>query len=133
MEQPVLDGGAISRTVSCPSSCLYGSSVKKINGEGQVKIRGHWLERLTDDDYRKAEEFVRVMKILYTSTLCISDERSPTLGQILPILGKLQRHFTVTDEDSSFTQAIKEKIWGDLSQRYQVCSAIIFRNMYTHI
>lgn len=96
------------------------------------------LERLTDDDYRKAEEFVRVMKILYTSTLCISAERSPTLGQILPILGKLQHHFTVTDEDSSFTQAIKEKIWGDLSQRYQVCSTIIqdcslFRNMYTQI
>ncbi|KAM8762179.1 zinc finger BED domain-containing protein 4-like isoform 2-T2 [Acanthopagrus schlegelii] len=77
------------------------------------------LERVTDDDYRKAEEFVRVMKILYTSTLCISAERSPTLGQILPILGKLQHHFTVTDGDSSFTQAIKEKIWGDLAQRYQ--------------
>ncbi|KAM8762180.1 E3 SUMO-protein ligase ZBED1-like isoform 3-T3 [Acanthopagrus schlegelii] len=46
-------------------------------------------------------------------------DRSPTLGQILPILGKLQHHFTVTDGDSSFTQAIKEKIWGDLAQRYQ--------------
>lgn len=52
------------------------------------------LERVTDDDYRKAEEFVRVMKIVYTSTLYISAERSPTLGQILPILGKLQHHFT---------------------------------------
>ncbi|XP_074523920.1 zinc finger BED domain-containing protein 4-like [Halichoeres trimaculatus] len=77
------------------------------------------LERLSDDDYRRAEEFVRVMKILYTSTICISAERSPTLGQILPILGKLQHHFTVTAEDSSFTQTIKDKIWGDLSQRYQ--------------
>lgn len=79
------------------------------------------LERLSDEDFRKAEQFVRVMKILYTSTVCISAERSPTLGQILPILGKLQHHFAVTDDDSSFTQAIKEKIWGDLSKRYQVC------------
>lgn len=77
------------------------------------------LERLSDDDYRKAEQFIRVMKILCTSTICISAERSPTLGQILPILGKLQHHFTVTDEDSSFTQTIKDKIWGDLSKRYQ--------------
>ncbi|XP_015248262.1 PREDICTED: zinc finger BED domain-containing protein 1-like [Cyprinodon variegatus] len=77
------------------------------------------LERLSNEDFRKAEQFVRVMKILYTSTICISAERSPTLGQILPILGKLQHHFAVTDEDSSFTQAIKEKIWGDLSKRYQ--------------
>ncbi|XP_037539225.1 zinc finger BED domain-containing protein 4-like [Nematolebias whitei] len=77
------------------------------------------LERLSDDDYRKAEQFVRVMKMLYSSTICVSAEKSPTLGQILPILGKLQLHFTVTDEDSSFTQTIKDKIWGDLSKRYQ--------------
>ncbi|XP_034538951.1 zinc finger BED domain-containing protein 1-like [Notolabrus celidotus] len=77
------------------------------------------LERLSDEDYRKAEQFVGVMKILYTSTICISSERSPTLGQILPILGKLQHHFTVTDEDSSFIQSIKETIWDNLSKRYQ--------------
>ncbi|KAK7128468.1 hypothetical protein R3I94_016894 [Phoxinus phoxinus] len=77
------------------------------------------LERVTDDDFRKAEEFVKVMKLLYTSTLCMSAERIPTLGQILPILGKLEHHFTVSAEDSTFTQCIKEKIWGDLSKRYQ--------------
>lgn len=74
------------------------------------------LERISDEDFRRAEEFVEVMKILYTSTICISSERSPTLGQILPILGKLQQHFTVTAEDSSFTHTIKDKIWGDLSK-----------------
>ncbi|XP_063067164.1 zinc finger BED domain-containing protein 4-like [Engraulis encrasicolus] len=77
------------------------------------------LERMSADDLAKAEQFVRVMRVLYTSTICISAEKSPTLGQILPILGKLQHHFTVTAQDSAFTQAIKEKIWGDLSQRYQ--------------
>ncbi|CAM4425074.1 unnamed protein product [Leuciscus chuanchicus] len=77
------------------------------------------LERVTDDDFRKAE-FVKVMKLpLCTSTLCMSAERIPTLGQILPILGKLEHHFTISAEDSTFTQCIKEKIWGDLSKRYQ--------------
>ncbi|XP_048012168.1 E3 SUMO-protein ligase ZBED1-like [Megalobrama amblycephala] len=80
------------------------------------------LQRVSDDDFRKAEEFVKVLKILYTSTLCVSAERSPTLGQILPILDKLQHHFTVTDVDSSFTKTIKNTIWNDLSKRYQVDS-----------
>ncbi|XP_063049785.1 zinc finger BED domain-containing protein 4-like [Engraulis encrasicolus] len=83
------------------------------------------LERMSADDLAKAEQFVRVMRVLYTSTICISAEKSPTLGQILPILGKLQHHFTVTAQDSAFTQAIKEKIWGDLSQRYQGCHMIV--------
>ncbi|CAM4570071.1 unnamed protein product [Leuciscus chuanchicus] len=41
---------------------------------------------------------------------------------ILPILDKLQHHFTINDEDSSFTKTIKNTIWNDLSQRYQVDS-----------
>lgn len=84
------------------------------------------LQRVSDDDFRKAEEFEKVLKILYTSTLCISAERSPTLGQILPILDKLHHHFTVNDVDSSFTKTIKNTIWNDLSKRYQVCSVIPF-------
>lgn len=92
---------------------------------------------MSADDLAKAEQFVRVMRVLYTSTICISAEKSPTLGQILPILGKLQHHFTVTAQDSAFTQAIKEKIWGDLSQRYQVGSSImqdsgLYRKLYIH-
>ncbi|KAG7282285.1 hypothetical protein CRUP_024253, partial [Coryphaenoides rupestris] len=67
------------------------------------------LQRLTDDDFRKAEEFVAVMRLLYTSTLAISSEKSPTCGQILPILGKLEVHFKVTEEDTIFTTAVKEK------------------------
>lgn len=70
-------------------------------------------------------QFVKSMRILYTSIICISSEMSPSLSQILPILGKLQQHFTVTDEDSSFTQTIEERLWYDLSKRYQVCSIIL--------
>lgn len=31
---------------------------------------------------------VKVMKILYNSTICISAEKNPAVGQILPILRK---------------------------------------------
>ena len=65
------------------------------------------------------------MRLLYTSTLCVSSERSPTCGQILPILNKLEVHFKVAEEDTAFTSAVKEKVWGDLKKRYQVFSISI--------
>ncbi|CAM4307043.1 unnamed protein product [Leuciscus chuanchicus] len=77
------------------------------------------LDRLKDEDFHKAEEFVQLMRILYTSTLCVSCEKNATCGQILPILQKLEEHFTVKDEDTMFVASIKEKVWENLSQRYQ--------------
>ncbi|CAM4335323.1 unnamed protein product [Leuciscus chuanchicus] len=61
----------------------------------------------------------------YFTLLCISAEKSPMLGQILPILDKLQHHFTVNDEDSSFTNTIKNTIWNDLSKRYQIIQGLV--------
>ncbi|XP_045930909.1 uncharacterized protein LOC123986603 isoform X1 [Micropterus dolomieu] len=77
------------------------------------------LETLTDDDHRKAEEFIRIMKPLYTSSLCVSADKSPTCSQIFPILKKLEAHFETRDEDSLFTATLKEKVWGDLSTCYK--------------
>ncbi|KAK7904323.1 hypothetical protein WMY93_016930 [Mugilogobius chulae] len=74
--------------------------------------------RLKDEDFHKAEDFIHVMKVLYTSTLCLSGENVATSGQILPILQKLEEHFTVSDEDTVFVTSIKEKVWGNLLQRY---------------
>ncbi|XP_034045937.1 zinc finger BED domain-containing protein 4-like isoform X2 [Thalassophryne amazonica] len=76
------------------------------------------LERVSDDDISKCEDFVDTMKVLYTSTLAVSSDKNATAGQILPILDKLRAKFEVTDEDSAFRRAIKEKVWGDLSCRY---------------
>ena len=78
------------------------------------------MEKLQSDDFKKAEEFVQLMRVLYTSTLCVSSEKSPTIGQILPILKKLERHYCINAGDSAFARNIKEKIWTDLSARYQV-------------
>ncbi|ROL42279.1 Vomeronasal type-2 receptor 1 [Anabarilius grahami] len=77
------------------------------------------LGQLKDEDFHKAEEFVQLMRILYTSTLCVSCEKNATCGQILPILQKLEDHLTVKDEDTIFVASIKEKVWENLSQRYQ--------------
>nr|XP_029519937.1 uncharacterized protein LOC115131956 isoform X3 [Oncorhynchus nerka] len=53
------------------------------------------LDRLKDEDFHKAEEFVQLMGILYTSTLCVSCDKNATCGQLIPILHKLEEHFTV--------------------------------------
>lgn len=82
------------------------------------------LETLTEDDHRKAEEFIRIMKPLYTSSLCVSADKSPTCSQIFPILKKLEAHFETQDEDTLFTTTLKGKIWGDLSTYYKVCTIV---------
>ena len=72
------------------------------------------------EDFRKAKEFMELMSVLHTSTLCVSREKSPTCGQIIPILKKLECHYAVQAEDSAFARNIKEKTRTDLSTRYQV-------------
>ncbi|KAJ8014398.1 hypothetical protein DPEC_G00039810 [Dallia pectoralis] len=77
------------------------------------------LARMSNEDLRKAEEFVLLMRMHYTSTIAVSSEKSPTCGQILPILQKLRKHYTVQADDSAFARSLKENIWNDLSKRYQ--------------
>ena len=78
------------------------------------------LARLTEEDFRKAEDFINLMKVLYTSTLCVSSEKIPTSGQILPILKKLEAHLSVQDGDTVFVSNLKKQVWSNLSKRYQV-------------
>ncbi|XP_030263766.1 zinc finger BED domain-containing protein 1-like [Sparus aurata] len=77
------------------------------------------LARLTEEDFKKAEDFINLMKVLYTSTLCVSSEKSPTCGQILPILKKLEAHLAVKDGDTVFVSNLKKQVLANLSKRYQ--------------
>ncbi|XP_035772129.1 zinc finger BED domain-containing protein RICESLEEPER 2-like [Neolamprologus brichardi] len=77
------------------------------------------LAKMSNDDLRKAKEFVVLMRKHYTSTLAVSSDKSPTCGEILPILQKLQVNYTLQEDDSAFTRSIKENSWKDLSKRYQ--------------
>lgn len=78
------------------------------------------LEMLTENEYQEAGEFIRILKPLYTSSLCVSAEKSPTCSQIFPILKKLEAHFETQHEDTPFTNMLKRTIWGDLSTHYKV-------------
>lgn len=82
----------------------------------------HRLERLTESHFEKVKEFMKCIKVLYASTLCVSSDKSPTCSQIIPILTKLEAHYSTSDDDNVFVAAIKEKVWGDLEKRYQVLS-----------
>lgn len=82
----------------------------------------HLKLSLSHDDRQKAVEFIRTMKPLYTSSLCVSADKSPTCSQIFPILKKLEAHFQTQDEDSELAATLKEKVWADLSTCYKVCS-----------
>jgi len=141
VELPFLDGGEIFRAVPDHPGSITLPTTQEANGERELidkKISCETmssnslflflssyflfcprLERLTDDNFQKAEDFVKIMKLLYTSILCVSSEKSPTCGQILLILTKLEAHFTVT----VYNSALKEKVWGDLE--YQVFSIFI--------
>lgn len=77
------------------------------------------VEKLTDADLKKSEEFVDCMKILYTCTLAISCDKVPTVGQILPTWKRLEKSFTVQEDDSEFTRMVKSVIWRDMQKRYQ--------------
>lgn len=83
------------------------------------------LDKMGNEDLRKAEEFVLLMRKHYISTLAVSSDKNPTCGEILPILQKLQQHYTVQEDDSVFTGSIKENIWKDLSTCYQVQLMVI--------
>ena len=60
------------------------------------------LERLTDEDLKKCEEFSAVMEVLYKCTNGMSTSKYPTAGQAIPILQKLEQNFTVGDDDTEF-------------------------------
>ena len=53
-------------------------------------------------------------------TLCVLSEKSPTIGQILLILKKLEHHYCIKARNK------KEKIWTDLSAHYQVSRVTVY-------
>lgn len=131
---PFPDGGEIFGAVPSHPGSITWPTTQEANGERQVidKKISSWNNewkynswyfiliiissffpqagKAQDDDFQKAEDFVKNIKLLYTTTLSVSSEKSPTCVQILPILTKLEAHFTVAEEDTLFTSALKEKV-----------------------
>ncbi|XP_013767335.1 uncharacterized protein LOC106456263 [Pundamilia nyererei] len=77
------------------------------------------LERFTHTDLIKAEEFIKCMQVLYTSTMCVSSDKSPTCSQTIPILAKLEVRSPPPPplwEHLSFIQ-----VWGPVSPHHIPC------------
>lgn len=58
------------------------------------------------------------MKIIMTATVALCEEKFPTAGLILPLLGKLRKHFTICDTDLESLKSIKELVGKNLAVRY---------------
>lgn len=54
---------------------------------------------MLDSEIQSCEEFVEVMKIMMTATVALCEEKSPTAGLTLPLLGKLREHFALCETD----------------------------------
>ena len=63
---------------------------------------------------------------MFTATLALSEEKSPTVGLILPLLERLHKHFTVNPDDEPFTKALKAAVGTDLATRYTDPQLLVF-------
>jgi hypothetical protein len=91
---------------------LLDDSVKSLSQKAKI-VCG-----MSDTEIQRCEEFVNHMKIMMTATVALCEEKSPTASLILPLLGKLKKHFTICDNDSAFVKSIKEMIGKNLALRY---------------
>ena len=81
----------------------------------KARIKQDKVDRISDEDLKKCQEFEETMKVLYTSTLAISATNdTPTSGQVLPLFLKLEQHFITLETDSEFVKLIKKAVWGNL-------------------
>lgn len=72
---------------------LFDENMKRLNQIGKL------VAGMLDSEIQRCEEFVDVMKIMMTATVALCEEKSPTAGLILPLLGKLREHFTICETD----------------------------------
>lgn len=92
----------------------------------KARVDKEKVDKVSDEDLKKAEEFVETMKILYTCTLAISTNKLPTIGQVLPTWRKLESCFMVQDNDSAFKKMIKTAVWADMKTRYTAPEVVMF-------
>lgn len=72
---------------------LLDEIIKRLNQIGKI------VAGMLDSEIQRCEEFAEVMKIIMTATVALYEEKPPTAGLILPLLGKLRKHFTICETD----------------------------------
>lgn len=76
------------------------------------------LWTLTEADLTCAEDSFNVLKPLKVATHVISEEKSPILSLIAPLLVQLCNNAHVQATDLAVTRDIKKAVSGDLGKRY---------------
>lgn len=72
---------------------LFDENMKRLNQIGKL------VAGMLDSEIQSCEEFVEVMKIMMTATVALCEEKSPTAGLTLPLLGILREHFAICETD----------------------------------
>lgn len=99
---------------------LLDDSVKSLSQKAKI-VCG-----MSDTVIQECEEFVNYMKIMMTATVALCEEKSPTASLILPLLGKLNRHFTIYDTDFAFVKSVQEMISKNLALWYTDQNIVAF-------
>lgn len=76
------------------------------------------LARLTDEDFRRAEDFISLMKVLYMSTLCVSSEKTPHVDIYYPFSKSLKHIWPWKRETQCLYPTLKTGL-GKPIRRYQ--------------
>lgn len=75
-----------------------------------VSAKASIVTNLSDTEINICEAFGKIMEVMVTATLALSEEKSPTVGLILPLLERLRKHFTVIPDNEPFTKNLKAAV-----------------------
>lgn len=74
-----------------------------------------------------AEDMVKLLSPVKTSTTIMCEEEQPTVSVFAPLQAKLFKHFTATAEDSSVITEMKQAMAKDLEHRYMDVRQVLYR------
>ena len=68
----------------------------------------------SSDEVKKLDLYVQIMATMFHTTLDMSEDKSPAMGLILPLLNKLATHFSETAEDTGLEKAVNKAVIDNL-------------------
>lgn len=83
-----------------------------------VRRRESDLCTLTETDITTAEDVVRCLGPMKTTTLAISEEESPSMSMVAPLQFQLLNQMACTAEDTAIIKELKTAVHQNLSSRY---------------
>ncbi|XP_077359877.1 E3 SUMO-protein ligase ZBED1-like [Festucalex cinctus] len=84
----------------------------------KIKPRGEPLPALSDNEIKVVLEIVKLMSPLKMATKLLSEEKTPTLSIVSPLLAKLRSEFGENHSDLAVIGKMKENFRQDFESRY---------------